>query len=108
MAACSQPELVPLPPRILHAVRAWVDQEPDVDWQAAGGARCLRVLAGKFHDQGDTEWIVIRGQLRGHNDTPFGRPTPGRPFGQPEVNRPQGVMGGFSDYELVMIFGFLC
>jgi hypothetical protein len=24
----------------------------------------------KFHDQGDAEWIVIRGQLRGHNDMP--------------------------------------
>jgi primosomal protein N' len=24
---------------------------------------------GKFHDQGDAKWIVIRGQLRGHNDT---------------------------------------
>jgi hypothetical protein len=30
---------------------------------------------GEFHDQGDAKWIVIRGQLRGHNDTPFGRPT---------------------------------
>jgi hypothetical protein len=25
------------------------------------------------HDQADAEWIVIRTQLRGHNDTPFGR-----------------------------------
>jgi hypothetical protein len=24
-------------------------------------------------DQADAEWIVIRTQLRGHNDTPFGR-----------------------------------
>jgi hypothetical protein len=31
---------------------------------------------GKFHDQGDAKWIVIREQLRGHNNTPFGRPTP--------------------------------
>ena len=95
MAAYSRPELVPLPPRILHAVWAWVDQEPGVNWQAAGGARCLRVLAGKFHDQGDTEWIVIRGQLGGHNDTPFGRPTPGRPISRPGVGRPQGVLGVF-------------
>jgi hypothetical protein len=29
----------------------------------------------EFHYQGDAKWIVIRGQLRGHNDTPFGRPT---------------------------------
>jgi len=27
---------------------------------------------GKLHDQGDAKWIVIRGQLRGHNDTPYG------------------------------------
>jgi hypothetical protein len=25
-------------------------------------------LVGKFHDQGDAKWIVIRGQLRGQND----------------------------------------
>jgi hypothetical protein len=31
----------------------------------------------EFHDQGDAKWIVIRGQLRGHNDTPFGQPPPG-------------------------------
>jgi hypothetical protein len=31
---------------------------------------------GVFHDQGEAKWIVIRGQLRGHNDTPCGRPTP--------------------------------
>jgi hypothetical protein len=23
-------------------------------------------ITGKFHDQGDAKWIVIRGQLRGH------------------------------------------
>jgi hypothetical protein len=28
---------------------------------------------GKFHDQGDAKWIVIRRPLKGHNDTPFGR-----------------------------------
>jgi hypothetical protein len=31
---------------------------------------------GESHDQADAEWIVIRRQLRGHNDTPFGRPAP--------------------------------
>jgi hypothetical protein len=30
------------------------------------------VEKSKSHDQADAEWIVIRGQLRGHNDTPFG------------------------------------
>jgi hypothetical protein len=39
------------------------------------------VQAGKFHDLGVAKWIVIRGQLRGHNDTPCGQPTPGRPPG---------------------------
>jgi hypothetical protein len=29
---------------------------------------------GEFHDQGDAKWIVIRLQLRGHNDMPCGRP----------------------------------
>jgi hypothetical protein len=35
--------------------------------------------------------LVIRGQLRGLNDTPFGRPTPGRPIGHPGIGHPQGV-----------------
>jgi hypothetical protein len=33
-------------------------------------------MLGKFDNQGDTKWIVIRGLLRVHNDTPFGRLTP--------------------------------
>jgi hypothetical protein len=53
---------------------------------------------GEFHDRGDPEWIVIRGQLRGHNDTPFGRPTPGQPIGRPGVSRPLGVFGGLNYY----------
>jgi hypothetical protein len=32
---------------------------------------------GKFHDQGDAKWIVIRRPLRGHKDMHFGQPTPG-------------------------------
>ena len=28
-------------------------------------------FTGEFRDQGDANWILIRGQLRGHNDTPF-------------------------------------
>jgi hypothetical protein len=31
----------------------------------------------------------------GHNDTPFGQPTPGQPIGRPVVGRPQGVIGVF-------------
>jgi hypothetical protein len=36
-----------------------------------------RLWKGQFHDQGDAKWIVIREQLRGNNNTPFWRPTPG-------------------------------
>jgi hypothetical protein len=61
-------------------------------------------VSGKFHDQGDAEWIVIRGQLRGPNNTPFGQPTPGRPIGCPGVGRSLGVFGGFSYNQLVIIF----
>jgi hypothetical protein len=50
---------------------------------------------GKFHNQGDAKWIVISRQLRGHNDTPFGCPTPSWPIGHPEVGYPQGVIGVF-------------
>jgi hypothetical protein len=32
---------------------------------------------GEFHDQGDAKWIAFGRQLRGHNETLFGRPTPG-------------------------------
>jgi hypothetical protein len=55
------------------------------------------------HDQADAEWIVIRRPLRGHNDTPFGRPTPGRPIGRPGVCHPQGVFGAFRYYQLEML-----
>jgi hypothetical protein len=54
--------------------------------------------AGKFHDQGETEWIVIRTSLWGHNDTPCRRSAPGRPIGRSGSGRPQGVMSGFSYY----------
>jgi hypothetical protein len=43
------------------------------------------------------------GQLRGHNDTPFGRKTAGRPIGRPVVGRPQGIFCGFSYYQLVIL-----
>jgi hypothetical protein len=54
---------------------------------------------GESHDQADAEGIVIRTQLRGHNNMPFGRPAPGRPSG-----RPSGVFCMFSYYLLVMLF----
>jgi hypothetical protein len=47
-------------------------------------------LGGGSDDQADAEWIVVRRPLWGHNDTPFGRPTPGRPVGRPGAGRPSG------------------
>jgi hypothetical protein len=35
--------------------------------------------------------IVIRRSLWAHNDTPFGRPNPGRLIGRPGVGHPSGV-----------------
>jgi hypothetical protein len=61
-------------------------------------------LKGEFHDQGDAKWIVIRGQLRDHNDMPLGRPAPGRPIGRPGSGRPQGEFGVFSYYQLLILF----
>jgi hypothetical protein len=64
----------------------------------AGNAKVKsETVIGKFQDQGDTKWIVIMGHLKGHNDTPFGRPKPGRPFGRPVVGCSQGVFGGSSN-----------
>jgi hypothetical protein len=62
------------------------------------------LLVGEFHDQGDTKWIVIRGQLRGHNDASFGRPITGRPIGRQVVGCLQGVFGSISCYQLVILF----
>jgi hypothetical protein len=45
------------------AIVFWSSLLPPMVW--------LWLSLGKFHDQGDAKWIVIRGQLRGHNDTPF-------------------------------------
>jgi hypothetical protein len=57
-----------------------------------------QLAVGKFHDLGDAKCIVIRGQLRGHNDTPFGRPTPCRLISRPVDGCRQGVFGVFSYY----------
>jgi hypothetical protein len=56
------------------------------------------IRKGEFHDQGNAKWIVIRGQLRGHNDTPCGRPTPSRPIGRPGLAAHRALFGGFSNY----------
>jgi hypothetical protein len=50
-------------------------------------------LGGRFHDQEDAKWKVIRGQSRGHNDTPFGRATLGWPIGCHGVGH---IFGGLS------------
>jgi hypothetical protein len=60
-----------------------------------GVCLCLRSSTGEFHDHRDAKGIVIRGQVRGHNDTPFGRRG---------VGHPQGVFGVFSYYQLVILF----
>jgi hypothetical protein len=51
---------------------------------------------GQFHDPGDAEWMVIRGQLRGFNDTPS------RPISRQVIGCPQGVFGGLSYYAVVL------
>jgi hypothetical protein len=61
------------------------------------------VSLGEFHDQGDAKWKVIRQPLRGHNDTPFRRPTPGRPISRPAYGCPQGVFGGLMYYQLIIL-----
>jgi hypothetical protein len=48
--------------------------------------------------------IVIRGLLRGHKDTPFGKPIPGCPIGRPGVGHPQGIFGIFSYHYVVIVF----
>jgi hypothetical protein len=60
------------------------------------------MTGGEFHDQGDAKWIVIRGQLRGHNNTPFGWPTPSWPISHPRVGRRQGLFGSLSYLSLLI------
>jgi hypothetical protein len=65
------------------------------------------LTVGEFHDQGDAKWIVIRGQLRGHNDTPFGRLTPGQPIGRPVVGCHQGIFGVLYYLLVLLIFNIV-
>jgi hypothetical protein len=58
---------------------------------------------GEFHDQVDAKWIVIRRSLWGHNDMPCGWPASGRPIGHPGSGSSQGVFGGLSYYQLLML-----
>jgi hypothetical protein len=56
------------------------------------------MFKGEFYDQGDAKLIVVRGQLRGHNNMPFRWPIPGRPISHSGVGRPEDVFGSFSYY----------
>jgi hypothetical protein len=76
---------------------------PEVSISSSIGADFV-MTAGEFHDLGDAKWIVIRGKLRGHNNTPFGRPTPSRSIGHQGVGHPDGVFGSLSYYYLVIFF----
>jgi hypothetical protein len=49
------------------------------------------MVQGGSHDQTDAEWIVIKTQLRGHNNTPFGQQAPGQPSSRPGSGRSSGV-----------------
>jgi hypothetical protein len=69
------------------------------DCHAVGNQPITFIRQGKFHDQGDAEWIVIRGQLSGCNDMPSERPTPGQPISHSGVGRSLGVFCGLSYYK---------
>jgi hypothetical protein len=56
------------------------------------------VVDGGCHDEANAEWIVIGEPLRGLNDMPLRRPTPGPPIGRPGAGHLQGVFGVFSYY----------
>jgi hypothetical protein len=109
VAGPSNTLLDPSPPPIPHEMRFCFqdDEEIVVETDLPFDANLMtnrdttdttEILEGEFHDHRDAKWIVIRGQLRGHNDTPFGRPTPGRPIGRPGFGRPLGEFGGFGYY----------
>jgi len=57
-----------------------------------------KLVGGKFHDQGDAKWIVIRGQLWGDDDTSCGQRARGWPIDRPGSGHPQGLFGDFSYY----------
>jgi hypothetical protein len=62
----------------------------EFDWKMNFSSWCVQ-SGGGSHDHADAEWIVIRTQLRGHKDTPFGQPAPGRPSGRLGSGCPTGV-----------------
>jgi hypothetical protein len=66
----------------------------------AGQTTCRRLQPpwSKLHDKRGAKWIVITGQFRGHNDMPFGRPTPGRLVGRPGLAALQAYLVFFKYY----------
>jgi hypothetical protein len=87
------------PVHLILRIHADVEGGGDVSEAFGPHPRRQRPLAsGGCHDQADAEWMEIRRLLRGHNDTPFGQPTPGRPIGRPGVGHPQGVFSVISYY----------
>jgi hypothetical protein len=67
----------------VHAFRLRISGDDSI----AIGLHCFDIC-GEFRDQADAKWIVIRGPLGGHNDTPYRQPTPGWPFSRLGVGRP--------------------
>jgi hypothetical protein len=57
---------------ILAISKLYDELGPSVSQHVVDEAAEEVFVSGKFHDQGDAKWMVIRGQLRGHNNTPCG------------------------------------
>jgi hypothetical protein len=77
------------PPRRVLSGRAW---RALASSNTLGSPWILLSIRGKIHDQGDAKWIIIKGQLRGHNNA-----NPAN-IARPVVGRPQVVFGGLSFY----------
>jgi hypothetical protein len=87
---------VPIVRNVLHRRKIWevtwkliqeanlidVHNVQNVFWRQLVWQFIWDLIQVEFHDQGDAKWIVIRVPVRGHNDTLFGWPTPGRPIGR--------------------------
>jgi hypothetical protein len=59
-------------------------------------------MLGEFDNQGDTKWIVIRGLLRVHKDTPFGWLTPAGLLAARGLAALRAYLVVFSYYQLVI------
>jgi hypothetical protein len=74
-----EPFIPPLARKKLEAKRRLIHKK--VEMERRNEMEDEEEEEGEFQGQADAKWIVIRGSLKGHNDTPCGRPTPGRPGG---------------------------